>query len=239
MHQRPLWEGSNPQELKDWHPLSGDLIRFLDERKIGTIAAIGHSVGGIALLRAALAKPKRFSRLILLDPVLFPPYLIRLYRLAHHLHLTHKIHPLAASAKHRRRTFKSRDLLLRGYRNKPIFRYFSDNALQAYVEGITCPRSEGGFKLCYSPEWEVQIYLSGIWRDMDLWRNLPTLQVPLQILYGAETDSFFQKAGELISKKLPSAQIKSIPQSTHLLPLEQPQTVSNEIKQFLGEPNHE
>ncbi len=234
MHQRPLWQGSDPQELADWKPLSSDLIRFLDERHLERIDAVGHSVGGIALLRAALQHPQRFSRLILLDPVLFPPAFIRFYQLSRYLKLTHKIHPLVAPAQRRRRTFKNRELLLRGYRNKAVFRYFSDEALQAYVEGITCPDSAGGFKLCYSPEWEVQIYLSGVWQDMELWRGLPHLQVPLLILRGAETDTFFQKAGKLVQKKLPASKVISIPTSTHLLPLEEPDAVSNEIRKFLA-----
>ena len=37
---------------------------------------VGHSMGGIAALRAALRQPERFSALILLDPVLFPPRFI-------------------------------------------------------------------------------------------------------------------------------------------------------------------
>src|SRR5512134_3237285 len=29
MYLRPLWKYSKPQEIKNWHPLSDDLLRFL------------------------------------------------------------------------------------------------------------------------------------------------------------------------------------------------------------------
>ena len=232
IHQRPLWEGRSPEEIDDWKPLSGDLLRFIGERKLDMPIAVGHSVGGIALLRAALRFPESFSAIILLDPVLFPPYFIRFYQAARALKLAHKIHPLVSAAKRRRRVFKNREIVLRGYRSKPVFRYFSDEALSAYVNGITCPREDGSYELCYSPEWEVQIYVTGVWQDMELWRGLKNLQVPLLILRGAETDTFFESSAKLVEKKLPSAEVISIPKSTHLVPLEEPKAVANEIIKF-------
>ncbi len=29
MKLRPLWDGSKPEDLEDWHPLSDDLLQFL------------------------------------------------------------------------------------------------------------------------------------------------------------------------------------------------------------------
>lgn len=233
MQQRPLWAGSEPKELDDWRPLSDDLIRFMDQQKIEKITAVGHSVGGIAILRAAILRPERFDRLILLDPVLFPPNFIRAYQLAHALGLAAKVHPLVSAAKRRRRNFKSRELILRGYRSKAVFRYFSDEALAAYVNGITCLVGDGSFELCYSAEWEVQIYVSGVWRDMELWRALADLTPPLHIVRGDSTDTFYAKTGELVQKKLPSATVATIPKSTHLVPLERPREVAREIKKMM------
>ena len=234
IRQRPLWDESQPKEIKDWHPLSDDLLRFMDEQKTDKPIAIGHSMGGIAILRAALREPERFSRVILRDPVLFPPYIIRFSNVIRALNLARKLHPLVPAAQKRRRVFKSRELILRGYRNKVIFKYFSDEALEAYVNGITCPLGDGSYQLCYSADWEVQIYVTGVWRDMELWRELPNLKPPLLIIRGADTDTFHESAGKLVKKKLPSAKVVTIPKSTHLVPLEQPKMVAKEIEKFLG-----
>ncbi len=233
IRQRPLWDESQPDEIKDWHPLSDDLLCFMDEQKLDGTVGIGHSMGGIAILRAALREPERFSRVILLDPVLFPPYFIRFYNIIRALNLAEKTHPLVEPAQRRRRYFKNRELILRGYRKKKVFRYFSDEALEADVNGITCPVGDGSFQLCYSADWEVQIYVTGVWRDMELLRELPNLKPPLLIIRGAETDTFYESAGKLVEKKLPSAKVVTIPESTHLLPLEQPEMVRDEIEKFI------
>ncbi len=229
MRQRPLWDDADPREIDDWQPLSDDLLRFMDEQKMDRTIAIGHSMGGIAILRAALREPERFSRVILLDPVLFPPNFIRFYKIIHALELAHKLHPLVPAAQRRRRFFKNREIIFRGYRKKNIFRYFSDEALEAYINGITCPAGDGTFQLCYPAGWEVQIYVSGVWRDMELWRALPDLTPPLLIIRGESTDTFYEKTGKLVQKKLPSATVVSIPKST----LERATEVANEIKKFL------
>ena len=74
MSLRPLWKGSNPAEIKDWNPLSDDLLEFLDERKAGRIIGTGHSIGASVTLRAALSQPDRFQALVLIEPVIFPLY---------------------------------------------------------------------------------------------------------------------------------------------------------------------
>ena len=234
MHQRPLWDDSRPKDIDDWNPLSDDLLRFMDEQKMDKPIAVGHSLGGIAILRAALREPERFSSVILLDPVLFPPYFIGMWKIIRALKLEYKLHPLVAASQRRRRVFKDRKIILRSYRSKPVFQYFSDEALEAYVNGITCPVGDGSYQLCYSADWETQIYITGVSPDMELWRGLPNLQAPLLIIRGAETDTFRESAARLVQKKLPSAQVVSIPKSTHLVPLEQPEAVKNEIEKFLS-----
>ena len=78
MLQRPLWEDSRPEDIHDWTPFSDDLLRFLDENESrAPTTVIGHSMGGIAALRAALRQPQKFQYLILLDPVLLPPPSLR------------------------------------------------------------------------------------------------------------------------------------------------------------------
>jgi len=234
IHQRPLWAGSKPEDIEDWNPLTDDLLHFMDANKMDKIVGIGHSLGGIALLRAAMREPERFSSVILLDPVLFPPYFIRTWNIMRILKLVAYIHPLIPAARRRRRVFQSRELISKSYRRKSVFKYFSDEALEAYVDGITCLLEDGSYKLCFSPEWEVQIYLTGVWRDMEIWKNLPKLKTPLLIIRGAETDTFFESAGKLVLKKLPSAQVINIPKSTHLFPLERPEAVKEEIQKFLS-----
>jgi pimeloyl-ACP methyl ester carboxylesterase len=234
MLQRPLWPGSKPDEISDWVPLTDDFLRFLDEQQQGAAIVVGHSVGGIVALRAALRQQRRFRALVLIDPVLFPPYIIHSWQIICALGLGYQLHPLVRAARNRRRQFDDLERLFTGYRRKSVFRYMGDPELQTYVEGIACPDGPG-YKLCYSVDWEMHIYATSVWRDMDLWRDLPELEIPLLIIRGAETDTFWTSACHLLQRKVPSARIVSVPLATHLVPLERPGEVYQAIQEFLQE----
>lgn len=233
MHQRPLWPGAKPEDLSDWYPLSTDFLQFLEERNTRQAVVIGHSMGGIAALRAALRAPERFESLILLDPVLFPPGVILLWNLVRALGLGYRLHPLIHAAQKRRRAFDDLERPFASYRHRPAFRYLDDDALRMYISGITQPGIRIGYTLRYSPEWEARIYHTSIWRDFDLWRGLPGLQPPTLILRGAETDTFLPITAFLTRRFNSRIQIETLPKTTHLLPLEAPHRVAERIHQFL------
>jgi pimeloyl-ACP methyl ester carboxylesterase len=233
MMLRPLWADSKIEDIDDWHPLSDDLLRFLTTGEFGPVIGVGHSIGGIVTLRAALRDPSKFRALVLLDPVLFVPSILVMWNLIRALGLGNKVHPKIVGALKRRPTFDNLDMVFRGYRSREIFRYLSDVDLRTYITGITKSKAGGGFELAYSREWEAHIYLTGL-RDFDLWRDLLKLQIPTLIIRGAETDTFLEKAAALIKKKNPKIQIKTLEKSTHILPLEAPQEVFELMQAFLS-----
>lgn len=233
MKLRPLWDGANKDDFQDWHPYSDDLLRFLSDRETGPVIGVGHSIGGIVTLRAALRDPKKFRALILLDPVFFVPPFLALWNFVRAIGMGEKAHPLIPAAKRRRREFDNLESLFQSYRSKSVFRYMSDESLKQYIEGITKPKADGnGYELAYTPEWETHIYLTGL-RDFDLWRGLPDLDVPTLIIRGAETDTFLPNAEKLVKKKNPRIRIYTLEKATHILPLEHPQEVADIIKDFL------
>ncbi len=232
MTLRPLWLDSRIEDLHDWRPLSDDLLRFLSSHESAPVIGVGHSVGGIVTLRAALRDPGKFRALVLLDPVLFMPTFLVGWNLIRAMGLGSKLHPKITSAMKRRRTFDNLDTVFRGYRSRNVFKYLSDESLRAYIAGITKQKADGSYELVYSPEWEAHIYLTGL-RDFDLWRKLPNLKIPTLIIRGAETDTFLENAANLVTKKNPNIQIQNLEKATHLLPLEKPQEIFESIKNFL------
>lgn len=232
MHLRPLWPDAKPEDINNWHPLAEDLIRFLNEQRLEPVIAVGHSIGGIVTLRAALREPNHFRGLILIDPVLFPPRRIIAWNIARMLGLGHKAHPLIQGALKRRREFDDFEIIFRSYRRRDIFHNFSDESLRAYVEGIVRPRDGGGYELVFSPEWEARIYYTGIWRDMDLWRKIREVRVPTMIIRGAESDTFWAQAADRVRRINPVVRIETILNAGHLVPLERPQEVAELIFDF-------
>jgi pimeloyl-ACP methyl ester carboxylesterase len=233
MQLRPLWSNSKPEEIEDWHIFSNDLLRFLEEKNTAPVIGVGHSIGAIVTLRAALRDPGKFRALILLDPVLFVPSQLALWNFVRTIGLGNRVHPKIPGALKRRRTFDDLDLVFRGYRNREVFRYMSDENLRIYIEGITY-KTDNGYELVYSPEWESRIYLTGL-RDFDIWRELPKLEVPTLFIRGAETDTFLENAARFVKKKQPRARVETLEKSTHLLPLERPQEVFDIMQSFLSE----
>jgi len=231
MFLRALWPDSNPGAIKDWNPFSEDLLRFLSSRETAPLIGVGHSIGAIVTLRAALREPDKFWALVLIDPVLFPPRRLISWNLVRAIGLGHRLHPMIAGSSKRRRTFDDLDTVFRGYRNRKIFRYMSDEHLRIYIEGIAKPKN-GGYELVFSPEWETRIYFTGL-RDFDLWRALPRLNVPTLFIRGAETDTFWEEAARLVKRKQPKVKMETLERSTHLLPLERPKEVFDAIQSFL------
>lgn len=230
---RPLWPGESPNSLQDWRPLSRDLLCYLEENELDGVIGVGHSMGATALLRAALWQPERFRALVLLDPVLFLPSFMLFWKLVRALGLGYRLHPLIPLALRRRRTFDDLEKVFQAYRRRPLFRYFSDEALRTYIHGIVQPGANGTYTLAYSPEWEARIYYTGVWRDWDIWRNLPALRVPTLILRGAETDTFLERTARYVQRRAPQVRIETLEKSTHLLPLERPQEVVQRISDSL------
>ena len=232
MYLRPLWKDSKPEELRSWHPLSDDLLQFLTSQATAPVIGVGHSIGAIVTLRAALRDPGKFKALVLIDPVLLVPRFLLLWNVIKSLGLGDRLHPLISGAKRRRRTFDDLDTLYRRYRERDVFRYMSNENLRIYIEGITRPTNDGKYELVYSPDWEAQIYRTWM-QDFDIWRELPNLTVPAIFIRGAETDTFMKPAAKLVKRKQPKAWVVSLEKSTHLLPLERPQEVFDIMQSFL------
>lgn len=233
MHLRPLWQGPTPEELKSWHPLSDDLLQFLGSKATSPIIGVGHSIGAIVTLRAALRDPSKFKALVLIDPVLFVPRFILMWKIVKLLGLADRLHPLIPGARKRRRTFSDLETVFNRYRHRQVFRYMSDEHLRIYIHGITRLTSDGSYELVYSPEWEAQIYRAGM-QDFDIWRGLPHLKIPALFIRGAETDTFLEPAARLVKRKQPRAWVEVLDKSTHLLPLERPQEVFDIMQLFLN-----
>lgn len=230
---RPLWDNSNPNDIRDWKPFSEDLLQFLATSPTPVIG-VGHSIGAVVTLRAALRDPARFHALVLIDPVLFVPSFMLKWRIVRALGLGDRFHPLIPRARKRRRTFDDLEKVYRGYRGRSVFRYMSDEDLRAFIQGMTRKTEAGTYELMYSPEWEAQIYRTGMY-DFDIWRGLPHLEVPTLFIRGAETDTFLENAAAFVKRRQPKARVETLENSTHILPLERPKEVFIIMQSFLKE----
>ena len=90
----------------------------LDE---STRIGMGHSLGGTLLLYHAIQHPGRWDTIFIVEPALFSPSVIWLYRLIRLLYLEDYLHPMIRLTKKRKDTFDSRHWYLNDGENEPCF----------------------------------------------------------------------------------------------------------------------
>ncbi|MBN1955877.1 MAG: alpha/beta hydrolase [Anaerolineae bacterium] len=226
---RPLWPGSQPESAPAWRPLADDLIAGLDALGLRGIVGVGHSIGGVLTMWAAVRRPDLFRAVVLIDPVILPPTLLFVLRWMRRLGLG-KRQPLVRGALRRRRTWPSRQACFDQYRAKPVFARWSDESLWAYVEAAT-EQSEAGVALAYPPEWEAHIFAT---TPLDAWRDVPRLRPPLLVIRGAETNTFRAASQARMARLVPQARFVVIQNAGHLVPLERPAATGAAIRNFLA-----
>lgn len=227
---RPLWPDSRPSGAPTWHSLASDLVDGLDAHGLHGIAGVGHSIGGVLTLWAALRRPDLFRAIVLVDPVILPPAWLRSLRFAHSLGLGDRS-PLVRAALHRRRTFPTSQACFDHYRARSLFSRWSDAALWDYVQAGTRERSDGQLELAYPPEWEAHIFRTV---PTDVWRDLARLTTPVLVIRGELSDTFVPDALQRLQRRLPHAHFVTIPGAGHLAPMERPLDVASSILTFLA-----
>ena len=226
---RPLWADSRPESAPDWHPLADDLIQGLDGLGLQGIVGVGHSMGGVLTLWAAVRRPDLFRVVVLIDPVILPPVWLWVVRLLHWLGCRRRL-PLVRGALRRRRTWPSRRACYEHYSGKPLFAAWPDASLWAYVEAGTRERADGQVELVYPPEWEAHIFATA---PTDIWRAVPKLRVPALVIRGECSATFRPESQTRMERLLPQARFVVMPGAGHLLPMERPAETGAVVRDFL------
>lgn len=226
MHQRPMWNPV-PNASTNWLTLANDLITFLDRRGMRDIIGMGHSMGGVATTLAAAKRPDLFKKIVLIEPVFFASYGFFLFGKMPHF-LRKKFHPMMQAALRRRDVWESHEAIFTAYRKKRVFSGLPDDVLQDYVDSLLVEREDGKFTFTYSKEWEAHIYGSVPW----VWPRIKKISCPVLGIRGKSTDTLRPDAVEKWKKLSPSTKILEM-EGGHLVPMEKPEEVAEEILNFL------
>lgn len=109
-----------------WQGYGDDALAIAKRISKPTIS-VGHSMGGAALVMAALVEPKLFRALILYEPIIFPDSFREIAL------NSPGPSPLVEGARRRRRTFATRADAFANYASKPPMNAFDPRALHAFV----------------------------------------------------------------------------------------------------------
>lgn len=227
---RPLWPGSDPRSAPTWRVLADDLLAGLDGLGLRGIVGVGHSIGGVLTLMAAVRRPDLFERVVLLDPVLLPPRWLAWLRLARWAGLGGR-QPLVQAALRRRRTWPGAQACFDHWRSRQLFARWPDSAVWDYVRAGTRPRADGQVELVYPPEWEAHVFATV---PTDVWRDVPCLRTPALVLRGEHSTTFRPQAAARVARLLPQARVETMGRGSHLFPLERPEETAEAMRAWLG-----
>lgn len=229
VHHRPLWPGSIPEELENWHQIGRDMLHFFEEHQLSNIIGVGHSLGAVETMFAAIQRPDLFQAVVLIEPVFIMPAILELFDSPSNGTIA-EVFPLVNITKSRRNSWKSREEAFEHFRPKKVFANWSDDALWDYIWHGLHRNKQGEIELTYAPEWEARIYSLP---PTDVWDLIPKLKLPTLGIRGSETDTLVPAAWHLWQMAHPKATFLDIEGAGHMIPMERPLQIAEAIHNFL------
>ncbi|WP_348827704.1 alpha/beta hydrolase [Halomonas sp. RT37] len=198
----------------------------------GPFIGVGHSMGGVITAMAARQEPERFQAVVMLDPPLMLGIDALAMRVSKWLGMVDRVTP-AGKSKGRRTRWESRDAMRAQLRRKGLFRSFTEEALDDYIDAGTTTLEDGAVVLSYDPDIEVEIFRH-LPHHLD---RLPTeVRVPLGVLAGETSDLLTEARCRRLSRR--GIALDRVPGS-HMFPMEQPEATRRAllamIDRLLGE----
>lgn len=141
--------------LNEWQIVVDELTDLIDHLELSGGTAMGHSMGGHAVLRAAAERAHAFRSLILFDPVVLSP---EFYGMNVEGFGAGQMHPAAR----RKRDFASPEEMIERFETRDPYDLFRRDVFENYCRyGLTSVEG-GGFELSCAPEMEASMYMSSL-----------------------------------------------------------------------------
>ncbi|MHA4854786.1 alpha/beta fold hydrolase [Rhodococcus sp. MSC1_016] len=201
-------------------------VRSVVESVGGPVVGVGHSLGGVAMLMAALDAPELFSALVLYEPAL------RMETGALDPALAQMQAWMVKGAASRRARFSSRAEALCNYAVKQPFADIQAETLHAYVQHGFRDTADGAVELKCLPSVEAQIFART--HEHDAVRSLHDLSCPVVIVRGEDTDPQQVRSAEGLAAVL-ARPARILPGADHFGPLVQPTAFAAIVRDAVGE----
>ena len=201
-------ESEGTLHFSSWNFFRDQLLALLDHKGWGKAHAIGHSLGGGSLLRAAQVNAGRFVKIIAFDPVMLNLASITYVKLFGN--------PMAKVARTRRASFASKAQALKIFSRHPAQRGWQKESIAAYVEYCLRETNDGA-RLSCDPALEAQIFSQTEYAHLFRFKKI-TCETRL-ILPPRSHVCPPRVAAKIVRNHAKSA-IQRLPGTGHLLPFE-------------------
>lgn len=227
IHHRPLWSSESAPELLDWSCFADDLLETLEATQAGPVWMMGHSMGAVVSVKAAMRRPDLFRGLVLIDPVFIHPDALALRQ--DMPQEERDAQPMIRKTLTRPNRFPSLQDAFDFHRDKRAFAEISDLVMWDYIRAGTRRNANGEYELAYCREWEAAAYRT----DPQVWDELAGLKIPLLGLRGETSTTLSEAAFALWAQTQPHADLRCC-HGGHLLPLERPLEIADVVLDFLS-----
>ena len=213
-----------------WRRFGEDLAALGRALDLRGALAVGHSIGGHAAALAAALEPDLFAALLLIEPVILPP----------EEYAPASDPPSAAHfAARRRDRWASPGEMFARFKDRPPFDRWDPAVLRDYCEHGLTPAPDGdGFVLACPPAVEAAIY--GGSGGSDIYPEIARVEVPVRVVRagGPRAPGAFDTASSFAAPDLAARFRRGedvyLPQYSHLLPMEAPALVADQVRQLAG-----
>lgn len=216
--------GHNPtfSVTETWMNLVKEVAMSIEQQAPQPVIAVGHSLGGVLSLLAAIEHPELIKAVILLDSPLLGRVKSSLVRLAKALGVIDRITP-AYRTRGRREFWKDRNQVEKYLKSRELFKTFAPECLQDYIDYGLMQTSEG-YRLQFDKHIEYQIY-----------RTLPhqlhnyggQLKVPAAVIYGLQSTVVDRYDLKYMKRNFGIDAYAE--EGTHMLPMEHPNQVASKV----------
>lgn len=211
-----------------WPLLVQQLIDTLEREYRGEpVFGVGHSLGAYLSFLAAAQRPELFRAIVMIDAPVIGALKGGLLGATKRIGIVDRVTP-AGATRDRRTVWDSREEAKAHFRSRKLFRNFSDQCLDDYVQHALV-KKEDHFKLKIDPAIEYQIYRT---IPHDMHRQLRQLKVPAGFIGGTESD-VIQRVGMSLMRG-PKFLKRQVP-GGHLFPFEHPQEAARAVDELLEE----
>ena len=188
----------------------------------GPFIGMGHSYGASLSLIMAAEDPKRFSGLVLLDPMIFPLSLFELF--------ASPDNPMVSRVLKKSVKWSSAEEAMAYLKSKQAFKTWREDALVSFIDHAMEAHDDGSVSLRCPVDIEAQILGKPL---LSIWDAVDKLQTPTVIIYSNEAASPIGQSCVDASEKNPY--IHSIPvNGSHNFMQEFPEETLKETREALN-----
>lgn len=199
----------------NWHYLVQEVIASIQAQASRPVIALGHSLGGVLSLLAAIEKPELFKAVILLDSPMLGRMKSLLLLMSKAFGMIDHVTP-ASQTRKRRQHWKTREQAFTYLRRRTLFKSFDPACLQDYID-FGMEKKEDGYALRFDPQIEYQIY-----------RTIPhfsyvlegQLNTPTALIYADKSHLVHRSDLRYMKRKYGIESYET--HGTHMFPLEHP-----------------